>query len=217
MSDTQSWQALFPKFPESQISIALEILLTAGKELRKTKATEREDDISRRLLLRIKQNAQFRNANLDIESQFNVHDPRNIESKLRGIPDLTFKLLNAPKPVPYFAVEAKRLRFNSPDGSFNTGNSEYAHGGQGIRCFTDERYAEGLNAGSMLGYVYDGEIDSAKQGITQLIEKHAKLLKCKKPHRLIASKLPSSGSGVDETIHALNGGDFRIFHIFLAV
>ena len=125
MSQKQSWQALFPKFPESQIAIALEITLAAGKDLRKESLLEHENDISKRLLLRIKQTAQFRSADLNIDSQFNVHDPQNTDPELRGIPDLTFKLLNAPKPVPYFAIDAKRLRFMQPSGKFETGNSEY--------------------------------------------------------------------------------------------
>jgi len=217
MSDAQAWQALFPKFPESQISVALEILLAAGKYLQKKKPTEREDDVSRRLLLQIKQNAQFRHANLDVDSQFNIHDPRNQDEALRGIPDITFKLLNALKPVPYFAVEAKRLRFMKPNGKFDTGNSEYVSGNQGMRCFTADRYAEGLNAGAMLGYVYDGDIDTAKAGIDALIRKHAQGLKCKEPHRIKASTLPSIQRCVDETIHKLDGRDFRIFHIFFSV
>ena len=203
MSQKQSWQALFPKFPESQIAIALEITLAAGKDLRKESLLEHENDISKRLLLRIKQTAQFRSADLNIDSQFNVHDPQNTDPELRGIPDLTFKLLNAPKPVPYFAIDAKRLRFMQPSGKFETGNSEYVSGYQ--------------DAGAMLGYVYDGQIDAAKRRITELIGKHARLLKCKEPHTLVASKLPTAESGVDETIHALDGRDFRIFHVFLAV
>lgn len=214
MSDKQSWKILFS---ESHIAIALEVVLTAGKRLRKKNSSEHEDDISRRLLLRIKQNTLFRKADLDIDSQYNVHDPQNIDSELRGIPDLTFKLLNASKPVPYFAIEAKRLRFMLPSGTFVTGNSEYVYGDQGMRCFTEDRYAEGLNAGAMLGYVYDGEIASAKQSISKLIKKHAQVLKCKEPHLLIASDLPNSESDVDETVHTLDGRDFRIFHIFLAV
>lgn len=217
MNEAHAWLALFPKFPESQVSVALEILLAAGIGLQKKKPTEREDDISRRLLLKIKQNVQFRQANLDVDFQFNVHDPRDLDDALRGIPDITFKLLNAPKPVPYFAIEAKRLRFRSPGGSFETGNSEYVSGHQGMRCFTEDRYAEGLNAGAMLGYVYDSDMDAAKEGINNLIQKHAKRLKCKEPHQLKASTLPSVRQCVDETIHTLDGRDFRIFHIFFAV
>ena len=217
MSETQPWQSLFPKFPESHIAVALEVVVAAGKYLRKKHPSEREDDVSERLLLQIKQNAQFRNADLDIDPKLNVHDPQNLDSKLRGIPDLAFRLLNVPKPVPYLAIEAKRLRFIQTSGKFGTGNSEYVSGNQGMRCFTDERYAPGLDAGAMLGYVYDGKIESAKQGISKLIKKHAELLKCKKPYALVASKLPTADSGVDKTIHALDGRDFRIFHIFLAV
>jgi hypothetical protein len=217
MKEPDSWQALFPKFPETQISVALEILLATGKGLRKINASEREDKVTERLLLRIKQNPLFRSANLDIDPQYPVYDPQALDSELRGIPDLAFRLLYTPKPVPYFAVEAKRLRFIKPNGQFDTGNSEYVTGRQGMRCFTDERYAEGLNAGAMLGYVYDGDIDSATNGINLLIAKHALRLKCRNPHELVASNLPKPSSEIDETIHALKGRDFRIFHIFLEV
>jgi hypothetical protein len=130
---------------------------------------------------------------------------------------MTFKLLNAPKPVPYFAIEAKRLRFMQPGGKFDTGNGEYVTENQGMRCFTDERYVEGLNAGAMLGYVYDSNIDAAKKGINGLMLKHSKRLKCKEPHQLTASTLFNDKECIDETIHTLDGRDFRLFHIFFAV
>lgn len=217
MNDTAAWRAPFPKFPENQLALSLEILLAASAGLRKQHPNELEDRVTQRLRLRIRKETLFRKSHLELFSQFEVYDPYDEEEELRGRLDLSFHLANTQKPAPYFAIEAKRLRFLSPCGSFSTGNSEYVTHHQGMRCFIEDRYAEGLDSGAMLGSVYDGAIDSAKDGISQLIEKHAKLLKCKQPHRLIASKLPSSGSGVDETIHTLNGRDFRIFHIFLAV
>ena len=212
MNEKQSWQALFPK---SQIAIALEIVLAAGKGLSKKNPSEHENKVSERLFQKINLNAQFRKSNLGIDFQSRVCDPKYLDPKSGGIVDFAFRL--SAKRDTYFAIEAKRLHFLKPSGKSVTGNSEYVYSDQGMLCFTEDRYAEGLNAGAMLGYVYDCKIDSAKQGISKLIKKHAQLLKCKKPHLLVTSDLPNPESGVDETIHALDGRDFRIFHIFLAV
>lgn len=217
MKDPHAWQAHFPTFSSVRVAQALEILLESAAGLKKEHDSEHEDLVTQRLRLRIRKNPRFRIADFDLLSQFEVYDPRDRESDLRGILDLSFHLLNVLKPVPYFAIEAKRLRYRSASGDFKTGNSEYVTEKQGMRCFTDDRYAEGYDAGAMLGYVYDGDIDSAKNGINLLIAKHAQRLKCRKPHQLAASHLPKPSSGIDETIHALKGRDFRLFHIFLSV
>lgn len=214
MKQTDSWPNLFP---ESQISIALEILLEAGEGLRKRSALEHENKVTERLFLRISRNPLYLNSNLFIDEQCRVYDLEDADDPLRGIPDLVFRTPGLRKPFPYLAIDAKRLRFKQPNGQFQTGNSEYVSEYQGMRCFTEDRYARGLDTGAMLGYVYDGNIAKSKEGISHLIGKHAKLLKCLEPTELIPSNLPHPDSGVGETVHSLEGRQFRIFHIFFSV
>lgn len=212
-----------PKYPwtevfgEPHISTALEILLEAAEGLRKKSTLEHENKVTERLFLRINRSALYLDSNLFIDEQCRVYDFEDMDEPLRGIPDLIFRIPGLRKPFPYFAIDAKRLRFKQPNGKLQTGNSEYVSEYQGMRCFTEDRYAKGLNAGAMLGFVYDGNIAKSKEGISHLIGKHAELLKCHNPPKLIPSNLPQPDSGVEETVHALEERLFRIFHIFLSV
>lgn len=217
MSDSGAWQALFPTFPDAQIRVALEILLDAGKGLQKRDAGEREDPLTERLHLQIRRNPRYRSENLLVQCHCSVFDANAEASARRGILDLRFSLQNAPKADPYFAVEAKRLRYTRPGGKRETGNRDYVIGRQGMRCFTEKRYAESLNAVAMLGYVFDGDIPAARNGISRLIGKHAVTLKCRTPAQLSSSELPLPEQNLAETRHDLDGSEFRIYHVFLSV
>ncbi|HBR95109.1 MAG TPA: hypothetical protein DEA90_13190 [Opitutae bacterium] len=207
-----SWRSLFP---EPEIKVALRILYAECVNLSKKSPTEREDDVTDRLVAKIQRNSVYRASNLDLKPQDSIYDRSGAKVGRLGIIDMSFYLLNTPKPVPYFAVEAKRLRFQLPSGKMDTGNSEYVSGDQGMRCFTDMRYSVGLQAGAMLGYVYDGNLSASKSGISALIVKHATSLKLKTPSALQPSGM--AGGGADETMHLIDGSLFRMFHMFVAV
>lgn len=209
-----SWRSLFP---ESEIKVALKILLAECVNLSKKSPTEREDDVTDRLVAKVQRNSIYRASNLDLKPQDSIYDRTGAEVGRLGIIDMSFYLLNTPKPVPYFAIEAKRLRFQSPSGKMDTGNSEYVSGNQGMRCFTDKRYSVGLQSGAMLGYVYDGNLSASKSGVSALIVKHSTSLKLEPPYALQPSGIIDGGAGVDETMHLIDGSFFRMFHIFVAV
>lgn len=208
-----SWRSLFP---EAEIKVALEVLNNECATLSKLNATEREDDVTDRLVARIQRNIGYRLSNLDLKPQDSIYDRSGKRVGKLGIIDMSFYLVGAPKPIPYFAVEAKRLRFQLPSGKMDTGNSEYVSGKQGMRCFTDGRYAVGLQSGAMLGYVYDGNIETSRSGISDLIVKHAKKLKSLPPHEPQPSGILSC-SDVEETMHDIDGVTFRLFHLLVAV
>jgi hypothetical protein len=217
VSDKHVWQTLFPKFPKSQVTEALKILQASVFGLKKAHRSEREDDVTRRLRLRIRQNSLFKESNLELLCQYEVYDPQDRDPELRGRLDLSFHLLNAPKPVPYFAVEAKRLRYHTPKGMFKTGNSEYVTGNQGMRCFTEDRYAEGLDGGAMLGYVYDADVSAAEEAIVALITENKVTLKCEQNEVFESSSKQTEIAGLKQTIHQLEGRAFNLFHILVAV
>ena len=84
-------------------------------------------------------------------------------------------------------------------------------------CFIDQRYAQGLVSGGMLGYVFDGDIEKARNSVAVSIEANREKLKTAPPFKLVASSVLPGDSRVSETVHVLAHGDFVIYHLFIAV
>ncbi len=78
------------------------------------------------------------------------------------------------------------------------------------------QYAPFMQAGAMLGYIYDGNIKNAHSDIDRQILKHERELKLKEPKKLTPSALISHQC-IDETKHDLENRPFTVYHIFLAV
>ena len=93
MKDRQAWQALFPKFPPDRAAKALEILIESAAGLHKKHRSEREDLLTQRLRLRIRQNPSYKRSDLELHCQLEVYDPRDRDPELRGRLDLSFHLL----------------------------------------------------------------------------------------------------------------------------
>lgn len=113
----------------------------------------------------------------------------------------------------YFAIEAKRLRVSLPSGLFS-GSREYVK--NGMMRFVTGQYAPFMQAGAMLGYIYDGNIKNAHSDIDRQILKHERELKLKEPKKLTPSILLSH-QYIDETKHDLENRPFTVYHLFLAV
>jgi hypothetical protein len=128
-------------------------------------------------------------------------------------------------PWPCFAIEAKRLHVTFPNGAWKSLVSEYVTADtgkpvekeQGMMCFVTGRYSGGLHAGVMLGYVYDGKVDFARDAIHKAIAKHATKLKLAKSQRIRVSTLIPDESRITESIHELPAGNFSIYHLQVAV
>jgi hypothetical protein len=73
--------------------------------------------------------------------------------------------------------------------------------------FVTGQYAPFMEAGAMLGYVFDGETDKARSGVDRYVKSKAKELKLKSPKRLMRSQiLPNKP--IDETRHDLGKRSF---------
>jgi hypothetical protein len=140
-----------------------------------------------------------------------------VQQNQLGRTDLEFKYsTGVRKPWPYFAIEAKRLHVTFKSG-WQSLISEYVTGDEGMMCFIEGRYAKGLASGGMLGYVFDGEVETARSSIGVSIEANHKQLRCCAVPRFGPSSVLKGDSRVSESAHSRPQGAFTIYHLFLAV
>ena len=115
----------------------------------------------------------------------------------------------------YFAFECKRLNVTFPCGKFDSLAAKYV-GPEGIGCFVSQKYAAGQQHGGMIGYVFDGDIDTARSAINN------QLAKSKTDLTLLSDSLATCGispenSQLNETQHDINGITLAIYHLLLPV
>jgi hypothetical protein len=201
-------------FPENHIPVILSAILQAGKSLCKVTEHDQEDWITRRLHARIIRLPLFRDGPTTINFQLQPEIPSmNLDSNTpAGKIDLLVPCNRGYQS--YFAIEAKRLRFLSPGGRFNTGNREYVR--NGMMRFIKGQYSPFMETGAMLGYVFDGNIETARFGVGEYILKKARELKLNPQGQLAKSELLPQES-VDETRHHLKDRTFTIYHIFIDI
>ncbi len=200
-------------FPQQHIPVILRLLLQAGKNIRKQTPTDREDWITTRLHRRLIRVPSFRDGPLQIHLQPDIvsSDANPEINTPEGRLDLQVSCGRGHEV--YFAIEAKRLRVSLPSRFF-LGGPEYVK--DGMMRFITGQYAPFMQAGAMLGYVYDGETKNARADIDQQIQERAEGLKLKEPKRLLPSPiLPDQP--IDETNHDLDRRSFTIFHLLLDV
>ena len=200
-------------FPKQHIPVILLSILQAGKNIHKQTATDREDWITTRLHRRLVHEPSFRDGPLQIDPQTSiVNSDTDLDvSTPEGRLDL--KVSCGRGYEIYFAIEAKRLRVSLPSRFFS-GGQEYVK--DGMMRFITGQYAPFMQAGAMLGYVYDGEIEKARADIDRQVQEKAKKLKLTEPKRLAPSLILPDQS-IDETNHNLEKRSFTIFHLFLDV
>ena len=200
-------------FPQQHIPVILLWILQVGKNIRKKTATDLEDWLTTRLYRQLICVPSFRDGPLQIHLQPNIvnsHADPEINTP-EGRLDLQVSCALGYEV--YFAIEAKRLRVSLPSRFFS-GGREYVK--DGMMRFITGQYAPFMQAGAMLGYVYDGETENARADIDRQIQKMAKELKLKEPKRLAPSPiLPNQP--IDETNHDLDRRSFTIFHLLLGV
>lgn len=206
-----------PLFPAGEIPFILAAVLRCSAKLRKKSTTEHETKISDRLRKLLFQDAEFRGRPVQLDREAYVYDVAAEEENATGRLDFRFVYSTETRhPWPYFAIEAKRLHVAFPSG-WDSCVSEYVTGRQGMMCFVEQRYAQGLASGGMLGYVFDGDIEKARSAVAASVETSHEMLRTAPPFKLIPSSVLSGDSRVSETIHALAHGDFVIYHLFVAV
>jgi hypothetical protein len=204
-------------FPAEEIPFILAAVLRCSATLHKKHGTEHENRISDRLRRLMIQDEDLRDRSIQLDREAYVYDDDADEDTAVGQLDFRFLYSTGPcKPWPYFAIEAKRLHVAFPSG-WDSCVLEYVTGSQGMMCFIEQRYGQGLASGGMLGYVFDGEIERARISVAALIETNREKLKTAPPFKLVLSSVLPGDSRVSETIHALAHGSFVIYHLFVAV
>ena len=200
-------------FPQQPIPNILLLILQVGKKLRKQTSTDREDWLTIRLHRQLIREPMFRDGPLQINPQTDiVNSEADPETKTaEGRLDLQVSCGFGYET--YFAIEAKRLRVSLPSRFFS-GSREYVT--EGMMRFVTGQYAPFMQAGAMLGYVYDGNRTNARADIDRLVLKHERELKLKEPKKLAPSTLILHQS-IDETKHALGKRSFTVYHLFIAV
>ncbi|HOI95766.1 MAG TPA: hypothetical protein PK250_13760 [Syntrophobacter fumaroxidans] len=199
-------------FPETSIPVILSSIAQAGAVLRKKTDTDREDWLTRRLRAQIIKVPEFRESPLGIWVQPEIPAPDPDANAPGGRIDLLVSCDGGPEV--YFAIEAKRLSFRSPNGRKISGSSEYVK--DGMMRFVTGQYAPHMRAGAMLGYVFDGNVESARSNIDKSIRKKAPQLKLADPKCLVPSSILSK-TPIDETRHDLTRRPFTIYHVFVDV
>lgn len=200
-------------FPQLHIPVILLLILQVGKNIRKQTATDHEDWLTTRLYRQLIHEPSFRDGPLQIHLQPDIvssdADPELNTPEGR----LDLQVSRGLGYEVYFAIEAKRLRVSLPSRFF-LGGREYVK--DGMMRFITCQYAPFMQAGAMLGYIYDGETENARADIDRQVQKMAKGLKLKEPKRLTLSQiLPDQP--INETNHDLKKGSFTIFHLLLDV
>jgi hypothetical protein len=207
------WAQFFPL--DGEIPFILAAVLRCSASLRKKHDTEYENKVSNRLRKLLVQDVQLRQRPIMVDREAYVYDDDQEEPVGR----LDFRFLYTREmtyPLPYFAIEAKRLHVALPS-RWDSGVPAYVTGNQGMMCFIEQRYARGLTSAGMLGYVFDGDVEKARGSVATLIEANREKLRTAPPFKLVVSAVLPGDTRVSETIHALGHGDFVIYHLFIAV
>ncbi len=211
--EVTQWDQFFPL--DGEIPFILAAVLRCSSVLRKKHATEHENGVSNRLRKLLVQDFQLRQRPVMVERETYVYDDDQEEPI--GRLDFRFLLIRETTyPLPYFAIEAKRLHVTFPSG-WDDCVRKYVTDRQGMMCFIDQRYTQGLTSAGMLAYVFDGDVEKARTSVAASIEANREKLRTAPPFKLVLSSVLPGDPRVSETIHALAEGDFIIYHLFIAV
>jgi hypothetical protein len=206
-----------PLFPEEEVPFILSAVLRCSAELRKRHATEHENRLSDRLRKLLVQDAEFRLRPVELDRECYLFDDKTTSEAATGRLDFRFSYsTGSQKPWPYFGIEAKRLHVLFPSG-WESLVPEYVTGNQGMMCFIEQRYAQRLASGGMLGYVFDGDVENARVSVAASIAANHQRLKCAAPYSLAPSGVLADDSRVAESVHTLANRDFTVYHLFVAV
>jgi len=212
--DASEW---IPLFPGGEVPFILAAVLRSGTRLRKLHGTELENDLSDRLRDLLDRDSGLRGRPIELFREVPLYDRRRMRQKQLGRSDLMFLYSTGiRKPWPYFVMESKRLHVGFSSG-WKSLVSDYVVGRQGMMCFIGQRYARGLESAGMLGYVFDGQIESARSSVAASIELNHEQLRCPPTPRFAPSSVLKDPFKVSESSHLLSSHAFKIYHVFLAV
>jgi hypothetical protein len=221
MSVDATWTGLFP---DDEIPRILRIVERCAKGLRKLAPCESENSLSDRLYQRIVRDPAFRDVPAELYRELSVYrDGEPVQEDTEppkpgpiGRVDFVFKNgTGAQKPYPEFVIEAKRLNVTFPRAGHHSLVPEYVTGDQGMMCFITGRYAVAQCSGAMLGYVFDGNVASARVAIAQAVAANSGKLRMQ--NGAVLAPTIHIDLCADETLHDLTKRRFRLYHLLAAV
>lgn len=204
-----------PLFPADDIPLILNTVLDCCSTLRKLSKTELETQISTRLMKRLQMDPRMRGGPFLPCPEYPVLDDKIDEPTVGGRIDICFVATQSSHT--YFAIEAKRLHVRYDDGKWHSLVGQYVYGDQGMMCFVTSKYSAVQHAGAMLGYVFDGDINRSRDGISKVIERNRAKLKMASKSGLAESGIVEREERVDETRHLFGRRHFTIYHLLVPV
>ena len=211
MSTSGSPSVKWQLFSSDDVCKIVKLILDSNKSFKlppKKTSAKLEDHITYRFCAHLRINKNRSIHFFYIEPQSDILDD---SGELVGRIDLKFISGNEGKI--YFSFECKVLRVTRPSGQISASYSEYVK--DGMYRYFNGQYAQDLDKGGMLGYVMDGNIDNAINGVKRAIEIRRNNLNMSPDKTLCKSSILSSRQ-VKETIHNYGpDGQFTIYHIFL--
>lgn len=203
-----------PLFPEEQVPTILNIVLDNAQTLHKKSETEHENDLSDRLVKRIRIDPRIRYSPFVPLREFAVYDGCIDEAGHSGRIDICFMCTGGDQT--YFAIEAKNLHVTYASG-WKSKVSDYVTSDQGMMCFVTSKYSAAQQTGAMLGYVFDGNLDKAREDIARAIDVNQLTLKLAGTDGLIRSDIVKRAERIDESHHQFGPRPFTIYHLLVPV
>jgi hypothetical protein len=201
-------------FPENLIPEILKLLVDSWQCLMKhpTKRPSPKDlevPITRIFRETIRKEKNKKEIPVIVQREIPVDDPKSFEEL--GRIDLIF--IHGHREDVYLAFECKRLNILNTSKTYaNTGGYS---GSEGMGRFFTGKYATGLDRGGMIGYVMDGNIESASERIKKSIVSKEDLKLTKKEIEISCHS--PEGWNIFESKHKQNSSEFVMYHLLLPV
>ena len=196
---------------EPMLPTILQFVVDCWVEMSVPTRGEREDDLTVRLCLLLKQNRTARELPFQIDIQMVELEPA--DGNETGRMDITFRPL-IPREDIYFCLEGKLLNVTK-NARRRSLASEYVN--QGMMRFISGKYAKAVHHGGMAGYIIDGDTSYAITRVSASIKRHCAALGMEPAHGLTTSSFLGENRNVRETNHLRKGEKFLIHHVFLPV
>lgn len=196
---------------EPMLPTILQLVIDCWVQMAPPTQGEREDDLTIRLCLLLKQNRTARDLPFQIDTQMVELEPA--EGNDMGRMDITFRPL-IPREDIYFCLEGKLLNVRKNDRRRSLA-SEYVK--QGMMRFISGKYAKAVYHGGMAGYILDADTSYAITRVSASIKRHCAALGMEPADGLTTSSLLGENRKVRETHHLRKGEKFLIHHVFLPV
>jgi hypothetical protein len=208
LGDVDAWAEVFP---EDLIPRIINLAWTTWATFPSPAADEHEVPITRRFKRALKQAKDYIRLPVRIEREPAEDDPDSAEEL--GRIDLKFAPAGSALEEVYFAFECKRLNALE-NGTRRPRAAEYVK--QGMLRFVTGQYAAKMRHGGMIGYVLDGDCDSAIRLVKQNITASRLELCMSVDADMVQSSVHPGNVMIQETSHELRRSQaFSLHHLFL--